>query len=65
MEIKVPLPIKTRVDNVGVIWLAKNSRVSERTKHVDIRTHFVRSYVMDEVVTIDFVKSAENKQVTS
>ena len=60
MEIKVPLPIKIRVDNVGAIWLANNSGVSERTKHVDIRAHFVRSYVMDEVVTIDFVKSAEN-----
>ena len=60
MEIKVPLPIKIRVDNVGAIWLANNSGVSERTKHVDIRAHFVRSYVLDEVVTIDFVKSAEN-----
>ena len=29
-------------------------------KHVDIRAHFIRSYVMDEVVTIDFVKSSEN-----
>ena len=60
MEIKVPLPIKIRVDNVGAIWLANNSGVSERTKHVDIRAHFVRSSVMDELVTIDFVKSAEN-----
>ena len=60
MEINVPLPIKIRVDNVGAIWLANKSGVSERTKHVDIRAHFVRSYVMDEVVTIDFVKSAEN-----
>ena len=60
MEIKVPLPIKNRVDNVGVIWLANNSGAPERTKHVDIRALFVRSYVMDEVVTIDFVKSAEN-----
>ena len=60
MEIKVPLPIKIRVDNVGAFWLANNSGVSERTKHVDIRAHFVRSYVMDEVVTIDFVKSPEN-----
>ena len=57
---KVPLVIKIRVDNVRAIWLANNSGVSERTKHVDIRAHFVRSYVMDEVVTIDFVKSAEN-----
>ena len=60
MEIKVPLPIKIKVDNMEAIWLASNSGGSERTKHVDIRDHFVRSYVMDKVVTIDFVKSAEN-----
>ena len=45
---------------MGATWLANNRGVSERTKYVDIRAHFVRSYVMDEVVTIDFVKSAEN-----
>ena len=60
LEIKIPLPIKIKVDNVGAIRLANNSGDSERTKHIDIRAHFVRSYVMDEVVTIDFVKSAEN-----
>ena len=60
MEIKLPLPNKIKVDNMEAIWLASNSGVSERTKHVVIRDHFVRSYVMDEVVTIDFVKSAEN-----
>ena len=60
MEIKVPLPIKIKVDNVGAIWLANNSGVSERTKHVEIRAHFVRSYIIDEVVPVDFVKSAEN-----
>ena len=37
MEIKVPLPIKVQVDNVCAIWLANNSSVSERTKHVDLR----------------------------
>ena len=31
----------------------------KRTKHIDIRAHFVRSYVLDEVVTINLVKSAE------
>ena len=38
MEIKVPLPIKVQVDNVGAIWLANISSVSERTKHVDLNT---------------------------
>ena len=45
---------------MAAIWLGNTSEVSERTKHADIRAHFARSYVMDQVVTIDFVKSAEN-----
>ena len=59
MGIKVPLPIKIKVDNTGAIWLSNNSGVSERTKHVGTRAHFVRSFVMDEVVLIEFVKLAE------
>ena len=45
MEITVPLPIKVQVDNIGAIWLANNSSVSERTKHVDLRAHFVRDMI--------------------
>ena len=41
MGVKVPLPIKIKLDNLGAIWLANNSCVSERTKHIDIRAHFV------------------------
>ena len=60
MEIKVPQPIKVQVDNVGAIWLANNSSVSERTKHVDLRPHFVRDMIKDQVIEMNFVKSAEN-----
>ena len=59
MDVKLPLPIKVKVDNIGAIWLVSNSAVSERAKHVDTRAHFVRSYVLNEVVTIEFVKSNE------
>ena len=34
--------------------------VSERTKHVDLRAHFVRDMIKDQVIEINFVKSAEN-----
>ena len=44
MEIKVPLLIKVQVDSVGAIWLANNSSVSERTKHVDLRANFRERY---------------------
>ena len=57
---KVPLSIKVGVDNIGAIWLVNNSGVSERTKHVDMRAHFVSTDVINEVVTIEFVKSNEN-----
>ena len=60
MEIKVPLPIKVQVDNVGPIWLANNSSVSERTKHVDLRAHLLRDMIKDQVIEINFVKSAVN-----
>ena len=54
MEIKVPLPIKVQVDNVGAIWLANNGSVSERTKHVDLREHFVRDMIKHQVIVTEF-----------
>ena len=60
IEIKVPLPIKVQVDNVGAIWLANNSSVSDTTKHVDLRAHFVRDMIKDQVIVINFMKSTEN-----
>ena len=60
MEVKVPLPIKAHVDNIGTIRLANNSSVSERTEHVDLRAYFVRDTIKDQVIEINFVKSAEN-----
>ena len=57
MEIKVPLPFKVQVDNAGAMWLENNSSVSERTKHVDLRVHFLRDMINDQVIEINFVKS--------
>ena len=48
------------MDNVGAIWLETYSSVSDRTKHVDLRAHFVRDMIKDHVIEIKFVKSAEN-----
>ena len=58
MGINVLLPIKIKVSNMGAIWLANNSGVSERTKHIDTRAHYVRSFVINEVVSIEFVNLA-------
>jgi hypothetical protein len=58
--IRVKLPIIVRVDNVGAIFMSENVSTSSRTRHVDIRYHYVREYVEEGFIKIIFVKSAEN-----
>jgi hypothetical protein len=60
MGIDVKLPVIVRVDNVGAIFMAENVTTSGRTKHVDIRYHYVREFVEDGFVKIIFVRTAEN-----
>ena len=47
MNITVELPIAVHVDNVGAIWLSNNRNTGDRTKHIDIRTSFVKEYQED------------------
>ena len=62
MNIEVELPITVHVDNVGSIWLSNNRTTSDRTKHIDIRTSFVKEYQEDGKIIIKFVKSKENEK---
>ena len=60
MNIYVQLPIKVNVDNIGTIWLANNNSSSERTRHIDIRAHFIKGFVLEGVIHIVFVMSANS-----
>ena len=44
MNVNVETPITIYVDNVVAIWLSNNGTTRERTKHVHIRTAFVKEY---------------------
>ena len=61
MNVEVELPITVYVDNVGAIWLSNNRTTSDRTKHIDIRTSFVKEYQEDGKIIIKFVKSEDNE----
>ena len=61
MNVEVEFPITVHVDNVGAIWLSKNRTTSDRTKHIDIRTSFVKEYQEDGKIIIKFVKSEDNE----
>ena len=61
MNITVDLPITVHVDKVGTIWLSNNRNAGDRTKHIDIRTAFVKDYQEDVKIIIKFVKSEDNE----
>ena len=61
MNIAVELTITVHVDNVGAIWLSNNRNTGDRTKHIDIRTSFVKEYKEDMKIIIKFVKSEDNE----
>ena len=58
--IKIQFPIIIKVDNVGAIYIANNYTTGQRTKHIDIRTHFVREYIEEGIIKVVFVRSDEN-----
>ena len=60
-NIEVELSITVYVDNVGAIWLSNNRTTSDKTKHIDIRTSFVKEYQEDGNIIIKFVKSEDNE----
>ena len=45
---------------LGAIFLTKNQQVSQRTKHIDIRQHFLRNLVEEKRLDIRFVRSEDN-----
>ena len=61
MNVEVELSKTVYVDNVGAIWLSNNRTTSDRTRHIDIRTSFVKEYQEDRKIIIKFVKSEDNE----
>ena len=53
------LPCVIHEDNRAAAYLAKNKHVSARTKHIDIRKHYVREH-MKKLGMIKPIKSADN-----
>ena len=60
LGISVEYPITVNVDNIGAVYLSKNATTGSRTKHIDIRYHFVREYIEDEILKVVFVRSENN-----
>ena len=47
--------ILIKCDNTSAINLSKNPIQHSRTKHIDIRHHFIRDHVQNGVISLEFV----------
>ncbi|KAK9131946.1 hypothetical protein Scep_011474 [Stephania cephalantha] len=52
-------PTEVCVDNKSAIALAKNPVFHDRSKHIDIRYHYIRECVARKDVEIEYVKSKD------
>jgi hypothetical protein len=58
--IEAERPAKVYVDNVGSIFLSKNKTSGERTKHIDLKYHFIREQIQNGLIDVQFVRTSEN-----
>ena len=52
--------VQLHVDNQGAIALAKNPVHHKRTKHIDIRYHFIRFEIANGIVNLTYIPSEQN-----
>ena len=49
------------VDNDGAIALTSNPLSSARTKHIDVRFHFIRELVRSKTISVEYVPTKEQR----
>ena len=60
LQLEMKKPVIVHCDNVGAIFLGNNAKLSARTKHIDVKYHFIREHVVDGTLEITFIPSEEN-----
>ena len=60
MELDVSIPMVMLTDSTGAIGIAKFQKINNRTKHIDVRYHFIRERCADGTIELKKVKSSEN-----
>ena len=61
MDIPVEKPLIIYEDNTATIKIAQNATALKRTKHIDIRHHFIREHVENGTIKVVHVSTAEQR----
>lgn len=49
--------VKLKVDNQSAIKLINNGVVNKRSKHIDVKYHFIHEQVKDKLISIEYCKT--------
>ena len=60
LGLQVELPMILEIDNKGAIDLANNWSATGRTKHVDVRHHFLRDLKEEGILKFQWISTMEN-----
>ena len=60
MQIQTQLPVILRVDNTAAIYMSQNITTTTQTKHIDVRTKFVKEVGEDGIIKIILGSSEDN-----
>ncbi len=53
-------PTLLREDNQGAIFLSNNAAFHKRSKHIDVRFHYIREQVANKVIILEYVNTVDN-----
>ena len=57
---RIETPLKIFTDNQSAISIVSNQRFNNRTKHIDLKYHFVRDYANKGIIELQYVPSEFN-----
>lgn len=60
MGIKVQLPVRIKVDNMGAVHMVDNNSSTARTRHMDVRCKYVNQLQEENLVRVEFIPSEMN-----
>ena len=60
LELKVKKPMILEMDNKGAVDLANNWSVGGRTRHVDVRQHFLRKLKEEGIIKVEWMPGELN-----
>ena len=60
LKLELVTPIKIYLDNTGAIALSSAAKFHDRSKHIDLRYHFIRHHIHRKIFALQWIPSHKN-----